>query len=385
MTDDSTLGQYRVNFRRWKTYCDAKTGGGYSVKATVVLNFFHEVMFCLMTKKKISPEAGYSGQVGRAPLTGTNPFKNAKGSTSKQLPQEEEEETDEGEERVTDQEEDGETYQEEEGEEEECELGSWKSMEQSPDSDLTEWEITHYLCDNDDDNTNGLNQLLGATLTNLLLKTLKLTTRHPAAGSKLAIALVFCISRGKTNRKGDNVYVEAIRHKNFIRCTVAAFAFLMLERFEKEKESIDFSNPNEWYNIKVLVASKNTRDSIKGKIKGKTTSDTTADDTQYIHFIPPGNNNLLSVQPQQQMSQVSRRPLADRGNLTVREAWDEFHGSMTLEKRHGVMGRAQKKAYSRQRYRGRTINSIRESILKEKSSEKGKMVDRGEKDDEVEE
>ncbi|KAF9202302.1 hypothetical protein BGZ49_007508 [Haplosporangium sp. Z 27] len=134
--------------------------------------------------------------------------------------------------------------------------------------------------------------------------------------------------------------------------------------------------------------------------------------SQYIHFIPPGNNNLLSVQPQQQMSQVSRRPLANRGNLTVREAWDEFHGPMTLEKRHGVMGRAQKKAYSRrelfvdmikadikerhlpediildewtERYRGRTINSIRESILKEKSSEKGKMVDRGEKDDEVEE
>ncbi|KAF9202303.1 hypothetical protein BGZ49_007509 [Haplosporangium sp. Z 27] len=166
-TDDSTLGQYRVNFRRWKTYCDAKTGGDYSVKATVVLNFFHEVMFCLMTKKKISPEAGYSGQVGRAPPTGTNPFENAKGSTSKQPPQEEEEETSEGEERVTDQEEDGETYQEEEGEEEEHESGSWKSMEQLPDSDPTEWEITHSLCDNDDDNTNGLNQLLGATLTNL--------------------------------------------------------------------------------------------------------------------------------------------------------------------------------------------------------------------------
>ncbi|KAF9176284.1 hypothetical protein BGZ49_006437, partial [Haplosporangium sp. Z 27] len=61
-TDDSTLGQYRIYFRRWMTYCDAKTGGDYSVKTTVVLNFFNEVMFRRMTKKKISPEAGYSGQ-----------------------------------------------------------------------------------------------------------------------------------------------------------------------------------------------------------------------------------------------------------------------------------------------------------------------------------
>ncbi|KAF9176335.1 hypothetical protein BGZ49_006385, partial [Haplosporangium sp. Z 27] len=134
-------------------------------------------------------------------------------STSKQPLQEEEEETDEEEERGADQEENGETHQEEDGEE--YESGSWKPMEQSSDSDPTEWEITHSLCDNDDNNTNGLNQLSGAILTN-----------------------------------------------------------------SKEKESIDFSNTSEWYNIKVLAASKIIRDSVKGKIKGKTTSNTAADDTE---------------------------------------------------------------------------------------------------------
>ncbi|KAF9572075.1 hypothetical protein BGW38_008553, partial [Lunasporangiospora selenospora] len=56
--------------------------------------------------------------------------------------------------------------------------------------------------------------------------------RHPAKGSSLASGLVFCISHGKTNPNGVNVYATAFRHKNFLRCTVGAFAFYMLERFE---------------------------------------------------------------------------------------------------------------------------------------------------------
>ncbi|KAF9939591.1 hypothetical protein BGZ65_010101 [Modicella reniformis] len=56
--------------------------------------------------------------------------------------------------------------------------------------------------------------------------------RHHAPGSSLASGLVFCLSRGKTNKKGVKLYATAFRHKNFLRCTVAAFAFYMLERFQ---------------------------------------------------------------------------------------------------------------------------------------------------------
>jgi len=56
-------------------------------------------------------------------------------------------------------------------------------------------------------------------------------TRHSATGSAIATGLTFCLSRGKTNRKGVKLYATAFRHKRFYRCTVAAFAFYMLERF----------------------------------------------------------------------------------------------------------------------------------------------------------
>lgn len=55
---------------------------------------------------------------------------------------------------------------------------------------------------------------------------------HSGHGSKLALGLAFCINRGKTNTTGVKVYSLAFRHKNYLRCTVSAFAFYMLERFQ---------------------------------------------------------------------------------------------------------------------------------------------------------
>ncbi|KAK3840206.1 MAG: hypothetical protein JOS17DRAFT_9859 [Linnemannia elongata] len=65
-----------------------------------------------------------------------------------------------------------------------------------------------------------------------LANTFNIQTMHPAPGSTLASGIVFCITRGKTNHKGVELYATAYRHKNFLRCTVGGFAFYMLERFQ---------------------------------------------------------------------------------------------------------------------------------------------------------
>jgi hypothetical protein len=70
-----------------------------------------------------------------------------------------------------------------------------------------------------------------------LADTFNIQTMHPAPGSRLASGLVFCFSRGKTNTKGVKLYATAFRHKNFLRCTVSAFAFYMLERFQVSSSS----------------------------------------------------------------------------------------------------------------------------------------------------
>ncbi|KAF9176257.1 hypothetical protein BGZ49_006465, partial [Haplosporangium sp. Z 27] len=64
-----------------------------------------------------------------------------------------------------------------------------------------------------------------------LVDIFNIQTKHHAPGSMLASGLVFCFIRGKTNRKGIKMYATAFRHKNFLRCTMGAFAFYMLERF----------------------------------------------------------------------------------------------------------------------------------------------------------
>jgi hypothetical protein len=68
-----------------------------------------------------------------------------------------------------------------------------------------------------------------------LANTFNIQTMHPAPGSTLASGIVFCITRGKTNHKGVELYATAYRHKNFLRCTVGGFAFYMLERFQVGK------------------------------------------------------------------------------------------------------------------------------------------------------
>jgi len=59
--------------------------------------------------------------------------------------------------------------------------------------------------------------------------------RHTVPGSTQALGLVFSLRKGKTNQTGENMYATAFRHKNFLRCTVAAFAFYMFERFQVRK------------------------------------------------------------------------------------------------------------------------------------------------------
>lgn len=65
-----------------------------------------------------------------------------------------------------------------------------------------------------------------------LSDTFSLLQRNSAAGSGTALGLVFCLPRGKTNKKGENMYATTFRHKNSNRCTVGGFAFYMFERFE---------------------------------------------------------------------------------------------------------------------------------------------------------
>lgn len=65
-----------------------------------------------------------------------------------------------------------------------------------------------------------------------LSDTFNIQFRRKSPGSRLAMGLVFCIHRGKTNKNGTLLYATAFRHLNFLRCTVGAFAFYMLERFQ---------------------------------------------------------------------------------------------------------------------------------------------------------
>jgi hypothetical protein len=71
-----------------------------------------------------------------------------------------------------------------------------------------------------------------------LANTFNIQTMHPAPGSSLASGIVFCITRGKTNHKGIELYATAYRHKNFLRCTMGGFAFYMLERFQVINERV---------------------------------------------------------------------------------------------------------------------------------------------------
>ena len=65
-----------------------------------------------------------------------------------------------------------------------------------------------------------------------LSDTFSLLQRNSAPGSGTALGLVFCLPRGKTNKKGENMYATTFRHKSINRCTVGGFAFYMFERFE---------------------------------------------------------------------------------------------------------------------------------------------------------
>lgn len=59
-----------------------------------------------------------------------------------------------------------------------------------------------------------------------------LQERNALPGSGTALGVVLCLPRGKTNKKGENMYATAFRHKIPHRCTVGGFAFYLFERFE---------------------------------------------------------------------------------------------------------------------------------------------------------
>lgn len=65
-----------------------------------------------------------------------------------------------------------------------------------------------------------------------LLDIFSLVERHTAPGSGLALGVIICLPRGKTNKTGQNQYATAFRHEDLNRCTVGGFAFYMFERFE---------------------------------------------------------------------------------------------------------------------------------------------------------
>lgn len=55
--------------------------------------------------------------------------------------------------------------------------------------------------------------------------------KHNTHGSQLATGLVFAILHGKTNKQRVRLFATAFRHKDFLQCTVGAFAFYMFEWF----------------------------------------------------------------------------------------------------------------------------------------------------------
>ncbi|CAO3565015.1 unnamed protein product [Mortierella alpina] len=98
--------------------------------------------------------------------------------------------------------------------------------------------------------------------------------RHTAPGSREALGLIFSLRKGKTNQTGDNMYATAFRHKNYLRCTVAAFAFYMFERFQVEQELLpDFANYNAWYGIRVLTTGTPMNRLISRRVTGRTKND----------------------------------------------------------------------------------------------------------------
>lgn len=76
-------------------------------------------------------------------------------------------------------------------------------------------------------------------------------TQH--RGVQQAVALLFCLDKGKTLKVGEVKFACATRYYNLYRCPFSAFAFYM---FSKLQEEPPFLKNSRWHNFKVLLVDK---------------------------------------------------------------------------------------------------------------------------------
>ena len=68
-------------------------------------------------------------------------------------------------------------------------------------------------------------------------------------------AVVFTISKGKTNKSGKKQFMGALRHKNLLLCSQGAMAQYFFARWSLAGERPpDFRSRRSWYRTKLLVA-----------------------------------------------------------------------------------------------------------------------------------
>ncbi|CAO3630202.1 unnamed protein product [Mucor hiemalis] len=77
-----------------------------------------------------------------------------------------------------------------------------------------------------------------------------IVSRTQHRGAQQAVALIFCLDKGKTLKDGEVKFASAMRHSNIYRCPFSAFAFFMFSKLQEMPYFLD--NPR-WHNFKVLV------------------------------------------------------------------------------------------------------------------------------------
>jgi hypothetical protein len=87
------------------------------------------------------------------------------------------------------------------------------------------------------------------------------------------LIVAFVVSPGKTVKKDKKQFGRSMHHKDVRRCSVGAFGFYLLFRFQKSGEMEDHCRPNfgknkEWYDIKILTDG--TRNNLTKEIQKRT-------------------------------------------------------------------------------------------------------------------
>ena len=87
------------------------------------------------------------------------------------------------------------------------------------------------------------------------LADLSLLSYPPIEGPTPCQAVVFTISKGKTNKSGKKQFMGALRHKNPLLCSHSALAQYFFARWSLSRERPpDFRTRRSWYRTKLLVA-----------------------------------------------------------------------------------------------------------------------------------